>query len=612
LEKLLLLLVLVLVDHLELGVYDVRVLLGPFVMGGCGTCPRGCSFGSGTCRCGGVLVEFGADLLELRLKGLVGGLDRVDVAALEGLAHLGDLVLDLLLLGIVELVTEFGELLLALVGERVGVVADLDAFLGLEIVSGVGLGLALHALDLLLAESARSGDGDLLLLARTEVLGGDVQDAVGIDVEGDLDLRRAAGCRRDAIEMEDAKLLVVAGERTFSLEHLDLHTGLVVAVGGEDVALLGRDRGVTGDHRGGDASGSLDREGERGDVEKEDILHVAAEHAALDGRTDGNDFIRIDTLMGLLADHVAGGLDNLGHAGHAADEHELVDVAFLPLGIGQAILDGLDGALEQVVGELLELGTGELLLDVLWSTGVSSDEGKVDLVLLRGGEGDLGLLGLFLDTLDGVRLLGEVDAGLFLKLLDDPIHDAVVPVVATQVGVAIGAADLEDTVSELKGRDVEGTATEIVDGDLLVGFLLETVGQGGGGGLVDDAQDLETSDLAGILGGVALGVVEVRRDRDDRLGDLLTELCLGVTLELRKDHRGDLGRRESLRLAVDLNLDMSIAVRRLDQLVRDAVLLAAALVVLAAHETLYREDGVLRVGDGLALGGLADKTFAAL
>ena len=79
--------------------------------------------------------------------------------------------------------------------------------------------------------------------------------------------------------------------------------------------------------------------------------------------------------MGLLADHVAGGLDDLGHAGHAADENELVHVALLPLGITQAILNGLDGALEEVVGELLELRTGELLLDMLRSTRVGGDEG---------------------------------------------------------------------------------------------------------------------------------------------------------------------------------------------------------------------------------------------
>ena len=57
---------------------------------------------------------------------------------------------------------------------------------------------------------------------------------------------------------------------------------------------------------------------------------------------------------------------------------------------------------------------------------------------------------------------------------------------------------------------------------------------------------------------------------------------------------------------------MGIAIGRLDQFVGNAILLAAALVVLAAHETFDRENGVLRVGDGLTLGGLAHKALTAL
>ena len=39
------------------------------------------------------------------------------------------------------------------------------------------------------------------------------------------------------------------------------------------------------------------------------------------------------------------------------------------------------------------------------------------------------------------------------------------------------------------------------------------------GRLVDDALDLEAGDPAGVLGRLALGVVEVGGDGDDRLGD---------------------------------------------------------------------------------------------
>ena len=48
--------------------------------------------------------------------------------------------------------------------------------------------------------------------------------------------------------------------------------------------------------------------------------------------------------------------------------------------------------------------------------------------------------------------------------------------------------------------------------------------------------------LAGVLGRLALRVVEVRGDGDDRLGDLLAEVVLGGLLQLLQDLRADLRR----------------------------------------------------------------------
>ena len=77
------------------------------------------------------------------------------------------------------------------------------------------------------------------------------------------------------------------------------------------------------------------------------------------------------------------------------------------------------------------------------------------------------------------------------------------------------ALHLEHAVADLEDRHVEGAAAEVEHEDRLVGraLLVEPVGEGGRGGLVDDAQHLEAGDLAGLLGGGALGVVEVGRAR---------------------------------------------------------------------------------------------------
>ena len=145
--------------------------------------------------------------------------------------------------------------------------------------------------------AAAGGDGDLLLLAGAQVLGADVQDAVGVDVEGDFDLRHAARGGRDVRQMELADGLVVARQLAFALEHVDLHARLIVRGGGEDLRFAGRNGGVALDQLGEHAAQRLDAERERRHVEQQHVLDFALEHAGLDGRADGDDFVRVHALV---------------------------------------------------------------------------------------------------------------------------------------------------------------------------------------------------------------------------------------------------------------------------------------------------------------------------
>jgi hypothetical protein len=109
-------------------------------------------------------------------------------------------------------------------------------------------------------------------------------------------------------------------------------------------------------------------------------------------------------------------------------------------------------------------------------------------------------------------------------------------------GLTITSSGLhgEDTTLNVKQRDIESSTTEIVDEDvpLFVGLPgAETVGDGGGGGLVDDAKNVETSDGTGVLGGLTLVVVEVGGHGNDSLLNLHTELDLGNLLHLIGDQR---------------------------------------------------------------------------
>ena len=100
---------------------------------------------------------------------------------------------------------------------------------------------------------------------------------------------------------------------------------------------------------------------------------------------------------------------------------------------------------------------------------------------------------------------------------------AFVPVVAAEVGIAVGGLHFENAVANFEHRNIEGAAAQDRICDLFVGFLVETVGQRCCRRLIDDAQHFEAGDFTRVLGGGALRVVEIGGHGDDRLGDFLAE-----------------------------------------------------------------------------------------
>ena len=90
-------------------------------------------------------------------------------------------------------------------------------------------------LDLVLGEGRRRGDRHGLLAAGALVLRLDVQDAVGVEVERDLDLRHAARRGRDAVQVEAAQGAVVASHLALALQDVDLDRRLAVSRRREDL-----------------------------------------------------------------------------------------------------------------------------------------------------------------------------------------------------------------------------------------------------------------------------------------------------------------------------------------------------------------------------------------
>src|SRR5690554_1117485 len=92
-----------------------------------------------------------------------------------------------------------------------------------------------------------------------------------------------------------------------------------------------------------------------------------------------------------------------------------------------------------------------------------------------------------------------------------------IEIFTTKGSVSVGRLDLKDTVLDLENRDIERTTAQIVDSDHTVTILVQTVGQSGSSGLVDHTENLQTSNLSGILGSLTLRIVEVSGDSDDSM-----------------------------------------------------------------------------------------------
>ena len=75
---------------------------------------------------------------------------------------------------------------------------------------GMQFGITHHPLDFILAQAAGGGDTDGLLLAGGLVLGGHMQDTVGINIKGDFNLGNATRCRRYVGQIKPAQRFVVA------------------------------------------------------------------------------------------------------------------------------------------------------------------------------------------------------------------------------------------------------------------------------------------------------------------------------------------------------------------------------------------------------------------
>ena len=152
--------------------------------------------------------------------------------------------------------------------------------------------------------------------------------------------------------------------------------------------------------------------------------------------------------------------------------------------------------------------------------------------------------------------------------------------------IAVGSLNFEDAVAQFEDRYVEGTAAEVEYENLAFAALIEAICQGSCSRFVDDTEHVEACNLAGVLRSLTLGVVEVSRNSDDRLGYFFAQIAFSISFQFLQYHSGNLLGRVFFAVDVD--------------------------GVAFAHVTFNGRNRVFRIGNGLTFCQLAYEAFACL
>jgi hypothetical protein len=97
------------------------------------------------------------------------------------------------------------------------------------------------------------------------------------------------------------------------------------------------------------------------------------------------------------------------------------------------------------------------------------------------------------------------------------INYSIVEIFSSKMGVSGRSEDFENSILDREERDIKSTTSEIVHDDLTLGSrLVQSIGDGGGGGLVDDSENIEAGDGASVFGSLSLSVVEAVTEWTER------------------------------------------------------------------------------------------------
>ena len=160
------------------------------------------------------------------------------------------------------------------------------------------------------------------------------------------------------------------------------HGSLIILCGGENLICLCRNRCIALDQLRHHAAHGFNTQAQRRHIQQQYILHVTAQHTTLNRSTNGNGFIGIHVLARLLAEKLLHSILNLGHTDLTTHHDDIINITHRQARIFQRQLTGLNGAGDQIVHQRLQLGAGNLDIQVLGTGRIGGDIGQIHIRLL--------------------------------------------------------------------------------------------------------------------------------------------------------------------------------------------------------------------------------------
>ena len=243
-----------------------------------------------------------------------------------------------------------------------------------------------HAVDFTLVETGRRRNGNFLFLTCAEVLCRYIDNAVGIDIEGNFDARYSTGSRRNTGQFETAQRLVVCGHFTFALQDMNINGRLVIHSCREDLFAFRRDGRVAFNNLREDTAHSFNTERQGSNIEKQYILNIAYENSCLNSRTDSYAFIGVNALIRVFSKNIFNSFLNSRNAAGTADEDNFINFIDGKTRIFNSLASRFHRSVYEVCRQFIEFSPRQRKIQVFRTAGICCNERQINVCRHNSGQ----------------------------------------------------------------------------------------------------------------------------------------------------------------------------------------------------------------------------------